>query len=235
MVAEERLVDLTATTFPLPYGGGRVVEGPEPGLLPATHTIGMLARAVRLPEYVHVYFHDTDLLERKRVARARVRPAPPRASAPGARPRRAQPGFVAVKKITFANRRRWSGASRPATNRSCGVLEVGEQRAHVGGREEMEVRRVDLGMAPGEEAQSGSSAGTRWASSRRACRRGGARDGPAPISRCGSRMCSSSSPITTTSNVSSMNASGSSRSAQSAWIPSLARRARAPRGRCRRR
>jgi hypothetical protein len=26
----------------------------------------MLARAVRLPEYVHVYFHDTDLLERKR-------------------------------------------------------------------------------------------------------------------------------------------------------------------------
>jgi hypothetical protein len=26
----------------------------------------MLARAVRLPEYVHVYFHDTDLLERRR-------------------------------------------------------------------------------------------------------------------------------------------------------------------------
>lgn len=65
-VAEEGLVDLTATTFPLSYGGGRVVDGPEPGLLPATHTIGMLARAVRLPEYVHVYFHDTDLLERKR-------------------------------------------------------------------------------------------------------------------------------------------------------------------------
>jgi hypothetical protein len=66
VVAEEGLVDLTATTFPLSYGGGRVVDGPEPKLLPATHTIGMLARAVRLPDYVHVYFHDTDLLDRKR-------------------------------------------------------------------------------------------------------------------------------------------------------------------------
>ena len=65
-IAEAGLVDLTATTFPLSYGGGRVVDGPRPGLLPATHTIGMLARAVRLPDYVHVYFHDTDLLERRR-------------------------------------------------------------------------------------------------------------------------------------------------------------------------
>ncbi len=65
-MAEEGLVDLTATTFPLSYGGGRVVDGPETGLLPATHTIGMLARAVRLPDYVHVYFHDTDLLDRRR-------------------------------------------------------------------------------------------------------------------------------------------------------------------------
>jgi hypothetical protein len=65
-LAENALVDLTATTFPLPYGGGRVVDGPEPGLLPATHTIGQLVRAVRLPGYVHVYFHDTDLLDRRR-------------------------------------------------------------------------------------------------------------------------------------------------------------------------
>ena len=66
VVAETGLVDLTATTFALPYGGGRVVHGPEPGLLPATHTIGRLVRAVRLPGYVHVYFHDTDLLDRRR-------------------------------------------------------------------------------------------------------------------------------------------------------------------------
>lgn len=65
-VTEAGLIDLTATTFPLSYGGGRVVDRPAPGLLPATHTIGMLARAVRLPAYVHVYFHDTDLLERRR-------------------------------------------------------------------------------------------------------------------------------------------------------------------------
>ena len=47
VVDDAGLVDLTATTFPLPYGGG-------------------LARAVRLPDYVHVYFHDTDLLDRAR-------------------------------------------------------------------------------------------------------------------------------------------------------------------------
>jgi len=68
VVADAGLVDVTATTFALPYGGGRVVSGPAAGVLPATHTIGMLARALRLPEYVHVYFHDTDLLDRRRAA-----------------------------------------------------------------------------------------------------------------------------------------------------------------------
>ncbi len=72
VVAEAGLVDLTATTFPLPYGGGRVVAGPEPNLLPATHTIGMLARALRLPDYVHVYFHDTDLMDSKRALALRL-------------------------------------------------------------------------------------------------------------------------------------------------------------------
>ena len=72
VVADAGLVDLTATTFPLPYGGGRVVAGPEKSLLPATHTIGMLARAVRLPGYVHVYFHDTDLADAKRALALRL-------------------------------------------------------------------------------------------------------------------------------------------------------------------
>lgn len=72
VVADAGLVDLTATTFPLPYGGGRVVAGPEKNLLPATHTIGMLARAVRLPGYVHVYFHDTDLADAKRALALRL-------------------------------------------------------------------------------------------------------------------------------------------------------------------
>lgn len=72
VVADAGLVDLTATTFPLPYGGGRVVGGPEKDLLPATHTIGMLARSIRLPDYVHVYFHDTDLADAKRGLALRV-------------------------------------------------------------------------------------------------------------------------------------------------------------------
>jgi len=72
VVADAGLVDLTATTFPLPYGGGRVVTGPEKNLLPATHTIGMLARSIRLPGYVHVYFHDTDLADSKRALALRL-------------------------------------------------------------------------------------------------------------------------------------------------------------------
>ena len=38
---------------------------PEPGVLPTTHSLGRLARAVLrpLPSYVHAYFHDYDLLD----------------------------------------------------------------------------------------------------------------------------------------------------------------------------
>lgn len=42
-----------------------------PGVLPTTHSLGRLARAVLrpLPPYVHAYFHDYDLLDaRRRVA-----------------------------------------------------------------------------------------------------------------------------------------------------------------------
>jgi hypothetical protein len=69
VVAAEGLVDCTATTFvppvPEPY---RRVNGPEPGLLPATHSLGMLVRSVLgpLPRFVHVYFHDTDLRDARR-------------------------------------------------------------------------------------------------------------------------------------------------------------------------
>lgn len=67
VVSEHGLVDCTATTFPLSYGASaRVVDEPRPGLIPVTHSLGMLVRARRLPEFVHVYFHDTDLLDRKR-------------------------------------------------------------------------------------------------------------------------------------------------------------------------
>ena len=41
---------------------------PRSGVLPTTHSLGQLARAVLgpLPEYVHAYFHDYDLLDTRR-------------------------------------------------------------------------------------------------------------------------------------------------------------------------
>lgn len=41
---------------------------PHPGVLPTTHSLGRLARAVAgpLPAYVHAYFHDYDLLDVRR-------------------------------------------------------------------------------------------------------------------------------------------------------------------------
>jgi hypothetical protein len=43
---------------------------PRPGALPTTHSLGQLARAVLrpLPQYVHAYFHDYDLLVARRRA-----------------------------------------------------------------------------------------------------------------------------------------------------------------------
>ena len=79
-LAELGYVDCTATAFTpryLPGGAPRLSLG-EPTLLrlgqtalpelPATHSLGMAARASlgRLPRYVHVYFHDTDLIHKLR-------------------------------------------------------------------------------------------------------------------------------------------------------------------------
>ncbi len=80
VLAELGLADCTATAFRPSYltpdeprlalaeparlrvGDAHLLE------LPATHSLGMAARAAlqRLPDYVHVYFHDTDLLDRRR-------------------------------------------------------------------------------------------------------------------------------------------------------------------------
>jgi hypothetical protein len=79
-LAELGYADCTATSFRPPYleADAPRLELAEPGWvqlgqarlleLPATHTIGMAARAAfgRLPGYVHVYFHDTDLLDARR-------------------------------------------------------------------------------------------------------------------------------------------------------------------------
>jgi hypothetical protein len=70
----EGVVDCTATTFEPPVPQPHlVVDGPRDGLLPATHSLGRIVRGVvgPLPRFVHVYFHDTDLLRpRRRLALA---------------------------------------------------------------------------------------------------------------------------------------------------------------------
>jgi len=80
--AELGTVDCTPRAARPPYlpagerwasaAGPRVVELPSGrtlGAIPTTHSLGDLARALRgraLPDLVHVYFHDTDLLDRRR-------------------------------------------------------------------------------------------------------------------------------------------------------------------------
>jgi hypothetical protein len=80
VLAELGYTDCTATAFRPAYlrAGAARLELAAPGWvevgatrlpeLPSTHSLGMAARSAlwRLPEYVHVYFHDTDLLARRR-------------------------------------------------------------------------------------------------------------------------------------------------------------------------
>jgi hypothetical protein len=86
-LADLGYVDCTATAFAPAYlapGAARLatdrpiwlelVDGRRLLELPATHSLGMAVRAAlgQLPEYVHVYFHDTDLLSRRRRAALRA-------------------------------------------------------------------------------------------------------------------------------------------------------------------
>ena len=86
-LAELGYIDCTATAFPPPYLSGeaprlelafpawlRLPSGARLLELPATHSLGMAARALVAPvsPYVHVYFHDTDLLSPWRRAALRL-------------------------------------------------------------------------------------------------------------------------------------------------------------------
>jgi hypothetical protein len=87
-VAELGYADCTATAFRLGYlePGALHLQLEEPAWLelsdgrrllevPTTHSIGMLARGLLGPfrrPIVHAYFHDTDLLDRRRAAALRV-------------------------------------------------------------------------------------------------------------------------------------------------------------------
>jgi hypothetical protein len=87
-VAELGYADCTATSFRPSYlePGATHVQLQEPTWLdlgaehrllelPTTHSIGMLARGLLGPfrrQVVHAYFHDTDLLDRRRAAALRI-------------------------------------------------------------------------------------------------------------------------------------------------------------------
>jgi hypothetical protein len=87
-IAELGYVDCTATAFRPSYLGAdaahlqveeptwlELADGQKLLELPTTHSIGMLARGVLGPlrrEVVHAYFHDTDLLDRRRAAALRA-------------------------------------------------------------------------------------------------------------------------------------------------------------------
>jgi hypothetical protein len=81
-LAELGYVDCTATTFRQAYLADdaprlqleaptrlRLPSGAQLLELPATHSVGMLARGfLRLPALVHVHFHDWELVDRRRAA-----------------------------------------------------------------------------------------------------------------------------------------------------------------------
>jgi hypothetical protein len=65
----ERWASLSSPTNVVLPSGRRLLA------LPTTHSLGDLGRALRtrsLPDYVHVYVHDTDLLDRRRAALLRI-------------------------------------------------------------------------------------------------------------------------------------------------------------------
>jgi hypothetical protein len=87
VLAELGYADCTGTAFVPSYLGDgeprlaaeapvvlELTDGRRLLELPATHSLGMAVRGATgtLPQYVHVYFHDTDLLSRKRRAALRL-------------------------------------------------------------------------------------------------------------------------------------------------------------------
>jgi hypothetical protein len=114
-LAELELVDCTGTAFRPAYLAQEAARlaVDEPALLalpsgrelaenPATHSLGMLARGVLgpLPPVLHAYFHDTDLLDRKRdLALGLALRVLARRRRPG------QPGLRPRKKMLFPSSR----------------------------------------------------------------------------------------------------------------------------------
>jgi hypothetical protein len=120
-VAELGYADCTATAFRPDYleAGAAHLRLDEPAWLelasgrrllefPTTHSIGMLARGVLGPDrrrVVHAYFHDTDLLDRRRSAALRVGLAFLSLRRTASDLRELQRGLRPEKTMSFANSR----------------------------------------------------------------------------------------------------------------------------------
>jgi hypothetical protein len=118
-IAELGYADCTATSFRPSYledGAAHLqLEEPTwlelgPGLrlleLPTTHSIGMLARGIWAPyrrQVVHAYFHDTDLLDRRRLAALRAGLAFLALKRTATDLRELQRGLRPVNTMSFAN------------------------------------------------------------------------------------------------------------------------------------
>src|ERR671934_1521320 len=129
-LAELDYADCTATSFrpryldaDAPRLGARhpcYVELPSGRRLlefPTTHSIGMLARGLLGPFFgpvVHAYFHDTDLLDRRRSAALRLGLAFLSAKRSRTDLGRLQLGFEPTKTMSFASSRGRSRTKRPA-------------------------------------------------------------------------------------------------------------------------
>ena len=121
VLAELGFADCTATTFrpryldaDAPRLGARhpcyveLASGRSLLEFPTTHSIGMLARGLLGPFFgpvVHAYFHDTDLLDRRRSAALRLGLAFLSAKRSRTDLSRLQRGFVPTKTMSFASSR----------------------------------------------------------------------------------------------------------------------------------
>jgi hypothetical protein len=120
-VAELGYTDCTATAFRPSYleAGAPHLQLDEPAWLdlgsgprllelPTTHSIGMLARGLLGPfrrQVVHAYFHDTDLLDRRRTAALRAGLAFLGLKRTATDLRELQRGLRPAKTMSFANSR----------------------------------------------------------------------------------------------------------------------------------
>src|SRR3954470_5935511 len=197
--------------------------------LPTTHSIGMLVRGALGPfrrQVVHAYFHDTDLLDRRRAIGLRAGLAFLGLKRTVTDLRELQRGLRPANTMSFAKSRAGNGTSRPATKWRRGSSKS-RSRWRTSAAEN--ICRCVGSLSGGRPNRNDSLLLSRYAFGTDATNvpEGRSTRPTSAISWFGSRKCSSSSPATTTSKLRSGMSSGWSRSAQRVSIPRRAASARA--------